>query len=770
MKFEIIKPEYNIIRIIPVRSTKNFQTRKLSDAIALSYKELGQRFHREGKDIFYESEYKICFIVDISHSETCFYFIFPKQLKTLMMVKLNNIWSSCTFENVDSIQGFYLNSYMYELTYKRESALSLNTDLRNNEPLSSIVAVQNQIQDDDRVSVIYNFCPRSQFSWKKQYESTMDKIRNHECVDKPVNTPEYRFKKLGLMLNSAAQTFRSSLGEFLGEEDVKKQKQSMFQAICGILESDKELSSSTKRKERALIIDTQLAVISYSKDKCRQESNAISVCQSYSVLGEKTGNELVYNKIKMKNINILDTSIGTEYNAMSSEEVASTCLLIPGRSILEKYKMKQIKIQETKVPDILKNGYISLGIAKYKGESTEVFIQDHQEVGSLPIISIGRMGSGKTTYKCNYAKYCLSRNESVVDIDFIKNCEASKTIEKVIPKDKLIVLDFSTEEGLQSLSYNEIRFTSKMTTFEKQSLANKKAELTIQLIDSINDNGEPLTPKMGRYLSAAANIVYLNDGTTLKDVVKCLKNHVYREEVIKKIPLSLKDELEEEIYSLQELDEWSKATKGNPSEKIGTKESKIENILDRITLLNRDFYLKKMYKKSDKNNIDFVKATSGGKIILVRMPQSKFRKYVKNVITTFLVTKLWLAAELRGETEEYPKRCHILIDEISQTKTAERYMESVLTQTRKFGVKFFLTCQYIDQFDKKTILSLKGSGATFMLLKGAVEEDFNYFKSEIGDIFEYEDLKNIPEHYSMNIIQTSDKPFTCITKLPKPIK
>lgn len=112
-----------------------------------------------------------------------------------MMVKLNNIWSSCTFEEVDNIKDFDLNAYMYELTYKREDALSLNTDLRTSEPLYSIMAVQNQIDEDDRVSVLYNFSPASQFNWKRRYQETMDKIKSHQCVDKPVNTTEYRIKK-----------------------------------------------------------------------------------------------------------------------------------------------------------------------------------------------------------------------------------------------------------------------------------------------------------------------------------------------------------------------------------------------------------------------------------------------------------------------------------------------------------------------------------------------------------------------------------------------
>ena len=61
--------------------------------------------------------------------------------------------------------------------------------------------------------------------------------------------------------------------------------------------------------------------------------------------------------------------------------------------------------------------------------------------------------------------------------------------------------------------------------------------------------------------------------------------------------------------------------KDSPSEKIGTRESKIEGILDRMTLLKRDFYLKMMFNKSPDKNVDFVDLMEQGKVVLIRLPQ-----------------------------------------------------------------------------------------------------------------------------------------------------
>ena len=177
---------------------------------------------------------------------------------------------------------------------------------------------------------------------------------------------------------------------------------------------------------------------------------------------------------------------------------------------------------------------------------------------------------------------------------------------------------------------------------------------------------------------------------TFKDIIRCLTDFKYREHIIESIQDDYRKYFEEDISTLEELDEWSKPTKDSPSEKIGTRESKIEGILDRMTLLKRDFYLKMMFNKSPDKNVDFVDLMEQGKVVLIRLPQSKFKKYVKNVICTFLITKLWTSAEIRGEMYKKPTRSHIIVDELSQIHTAEMYLDSLITETRKYGFKLVL--------------------------------------------------------------------------------
>lgn len=763
--FELRKPTYKYIQIIPHKSIRNYNSNNIAKAIANTYRSINRRIYREKKKLIIEYEFKISYIVDIDNNNTNFYFIVPTFFLNIALEKINEIWNKATIKVLEEeLKPFSDKAESYSLSYKKLDGLSLKVDKKLNEPLNSILSVMDIMKEGDRVMLCYNFIPRSQFGFLEKYEETENKFKNRESLDKPIINFDYIVKNLMLNILKIMDNLIEVINDFTGTNENDKGK-SVYESMLGIMNHQNNFENS-KYKKTSQVIDTQILINSESVDKTRRSNNALSVCQALRIMDGD--NELKYKPIKTK-INLEDFSFkNCKISTMSTEEVGQL-IQIPGRTLLTRLGIKHVRTEEINIPKELTSGYIKLGENTYKGIKTQAFIEDDKEIGSLPLLIMGRQGGGKTCYLVNYCKNVLARGESIVHIDFIKGCEASKSIEKIVPKEKLIILDLTTEEGLQSLAYNEVKFENNMSWFKKQELANKKTQLTNELINSINENGEPLSPKMERFLCACTDIMYLKEEVTLKDIIRCLQDFKYREKIINDIPKELKEELEEEIRTLQELDEWSKATRDTPSIKIGTRESKIEGILDRITLLKKEFHMKKMFNKSPINNLNFSKVLEEGKVVLIRMPQAKFKDYAKNIITTFFITKIWCACEIRGDKNEDLLRTHVIIDELSQCKTAERFMESKLTETRKYRLKFTLTGQFLDQLDKKTVYSLKGAGASFMLLNGSIKEDFNYFKDELDDVFEYEDLKNAGRFTSLNIIQYSKGYSSFITKLPKPI-
>ncbi|WP_026884144.1 hypothetical protein [Clostridium akagii] len=148
------------------------------------------------------------------------------------------------------------------------------------------------------------------------------------------------------------------------------------------------------------------------------------------------------------------------------------------------------------------------------------------------------------------------------------------------------------------------------------------------------------------------------------------------------------------------------------------------------------------------------------------MPQDAFKKHSKNVIVTFLLSKIWIATEIRGKWNKQPRATHISIDEIFQTKTAMKMLanDEILPQTRKFGCKFILSCQYTDQIDI-LMETLVGAGASFMFMGGTSEKDFKKFESKL-DGFEFEDLRDMEKWHSLNLVYYSGGYANFISKLP----
>lgn len=765
--FELRKPRYSLIKITSHKSIRNYNSTNLVKTIANTYKSINKLIHREQKKLIIDTYFSIKYIIDIVDNNANFYFMVPMIYQNIILEKIKEIWNKCTVEVVNEcIKPFSDTSIQRELFYKKDDALSMQIiDRKSNEPLNQILSVMQVMELEDRITVIFNLIPCSQVGWRDKYNKAIEKMKRKECMDKELFNIEYIIKITFSFICNIIDLLKEVLNDTLGGNKIDNSI-STYGSFMNVLSAQNdEISIATKKKKDSQIINTQIAVISDSNDEVRKVNNIQAVCNAFRTLDEN--NELIHVESK-KILDLGNMNLNTKISKMSVDEVANF-IKIPGRILLTQLGINHVRTEEINIPKELTSGYIKLGENTYKGIKTQAFIEDDKEIGSLPLLIMGRQGGGKTCYLVNYCKNVLERGESIVHIDFIKGCEASKSIEKIVPKEKLIILDLTTEEGLQSLAYNEVKFENNMSWFKKQELANKKTQLTNELINSINENGEPLSPKMERFLCACTDIMYLKEEVTLKDIIRCLQDFKYREKIINDIPKELKEELEEEIRTLQELDEWSKATRDTPSIKIGTRESKIEGILDRITLLKKEFHMKKMFNKSPINNLNFSKVLEEGKVVLIRMPQAKFKDYAKNIITTFFITKIWCACEIRGDKNEDLLRTHVIIDELSQCKTAERFMESKLTETRKYRLKFTLTGQFLDQLDKKTVYSLKGAGASFMLLNGSIKEDFNYFKDELDDVFEYEDLKNAGRFTSLNIIQYSKGYSSFITKLPKPI-
>jgi hypothetical protein len=369
-------------------------------------------------------------------------------------------------------------------------------------------------------------------------------------------------------------------------------------------------------------------------------------------------------------------------------------------------------------------------------------------------------------------KNIIDAKEGLIVIDYIKNTELAEKIKSITPVERLIEIDLSNPKHIQSMAYNELKIKNNSTNAEVLKIARMQSNYVLQLVNTMNSDDKQLAPKMRKYLGASARVAFCFPGTSIKDILRILQNHKVRHNFINKLNDEPKSELDDSIMALEELDDWSKETKDKPSEIFGTKDNKTEGIIDRIDLLRENLVIDSMLAKDPKNNIDFVKAMEDGKVVLIRMRDIDFDDDLSiDILTTFFIQKIWIALKIRGTIHELPSRVTVLVDEIFQAPTAQKLLAKQFVQSAKFGLKYVLTLHYMDQLTKEAQSALKNSNASYMLISGvdkkayeALEEEFNIHGYSIDD------LLNLKQYHSLNLIKSNDGYKSFITHLPAKLK
>lgn len=751
--FEVVNPSYTIYRIIPNTGIRNFYAIKVASVINQCYRDLMKRCHKEDKKYFYCKPAKVAYMMVYEKGSIDFFFIVPDFRKHLIKEKISSSWKNITIEEVDQLPSFSSSAIRYSMEYSKEDALSLKVNKADNDLLTSTLNVVDLLEEGERVGVLYNFIPQGgyqQKGFRTNAQETLKNFKNNKPVDKRKGSSSYIGLLLLRFLLTTADNVIETLGNFLGgKQEVPNMTESFFRMV-----NQKELHDTSKNKVNKEIVGVQIDVISDSYDSNRAEVNALSLTESFKVIKEDN------NLVPRRNNRPLDPfkyKTGDNIDLMSTDEIGANLIALPGKSLIEQYKIDAIKVTEVPLPQELQEGYISTGKVTHRGVTKESHMSNHKNMPNLGLTVLGPQGAGKTTYFKRYVECAIQAGEGVIIPDFIKNCELAEDIKEITPKDKLIEIDLSDPKMLQGLGFNEIKVTDNMTDFEILENANLQTQQTVALINAINDSGDPLSPRMRRYLTSACMICYIHENQSLKRVVNILEEYDIRDKYINMIPKALEEQLEDEIRALKELNEINK------DGSISTRGAKIENILDRINLLREDIRLKYMFNKSTEGNIDFVEAMNQGKVVLIKMPEHKFpTKYVKNVLVTFFISKIWIASQIRGSLFKNPPRVHCILDEIFQAPTAETILKDILLQARKFQLKFVFSCHYLNQL--KIVESIKSSGSSFMLLKGADKKNFNELKEELYP-YELDDLLHLKDYHSLNLLNSSQGYVSFISDL-----
>lgn len=401
--FEIRKTKYTYLKITSHKSIRNYNSSNIGRLMALSFKSINKRLYREKKKFIFECDFKFSYVIDIKNNNANFYFIVPTFIKNQILQKLNEIWSHATIEEVEGIEDFSSSSFYYDLYTFKEDALSLAVDKKANTLLNSTLATMDVIKESDRITMISNFMPRGQFGWDSTYEETMQKIKAKKPLEKMSLSASYLFKNGIVGLVGLLDKVAEVLCDFTGS-NIDKTKESLYSSILGVLEEQKGLSTNTKKKREALVLPTQMMVVSNNEDLAR------ATCVSYKSLDED--NEILFKRVLKKKFNIENYNFCTSVSTLSTDEV-SEFIKIPGRQLCLQHKLSHIETTESNIPKELREGSICLGESVIKGNKSKVYLSSDKNLKNLCLCVIGATRGGKTTFLSNLSKNCIDNNECV---------------------------------------------------------------------------------------------------------------------------------------------------------------------------------------------------------------------------------------------------------------------------------------------------------------------------------------------------------------------
>lgn len=726
--FEIQSQEYVYLKLIPSKSIRNNRTYSILDLVNKMYLNINKLIKIEDNKLIIRTQLKASYYIHITKEKINFYFIVPKLFYSKFRVKFKEIWKSVEIKEVNSIP--IITGSQYQLIYKNKDFLSTSTDMRNNDLLSANLSAVELLQDGEEAGILYNFLPTSEKQCN-YFKSTCQKfIREYKNTN--VKYTSNAISNLIIKILSYSIDFINSTLNFLF--DVKQvDKQINFN----------KLSNNTNKKATSDICKTQIILSSKAKTTNREKSIIDTISNSYSVIEDD--NKFICKKIK-HNIRNLNTSIYECGNFIA----------LPGADIIQQFpQINHNRVYNKDFPKCLATGDILIGNSI---KNMPVYYSTDKEISRLGRVLIGGMGCGKTHYMQNLAKSIIAKGDGLVVLDIIRDCNLAESIKQVTPKDRLIEIDCSNHTQLQGFCYNELICNSSDKYRKLAKCMEKGTQLHI-LLNTINSDTK-LTPRMLRYFYAACTVVfYKNINASFKEIIEVLIYPDIRKNILERLSESEIKLLSDEIKDLCDLDKVNK--KGT----IENYDSKIDGIIDRISMLKTNLYTKLAYNTQGNNNIDFVKALDQNKVIIIKAREEDFtNRNIRDLIATFYLSKVWLAKQIKANT-----RTEIFIDEINLFPTAQIILQDILTECRKYSFIPTISLHFLDQCSKKCKNAILSSGCNFLLLAGADVKCF----IELKELFNKEgytetDLLELKRYHALCLIRNEDNVYSAfVVKLPK---
>ncbi len=229
-------------------------------------------------------------------------------------------------------------------------------------------------------------------------------------------------------------------------------------------------------------------------------------------------------------------------------------------------------------------------------------------------------------------------------------------------------------------------------------------------------------------------LTYTEDATMLS-IIRMLTDKDYRKRVLENV--------EDPVVKTFWLKEWTTYNDRFQAEAVAP-------ILNKVGQFTASPIIRNIVGQA-KGTIDFAEAINNQKILLVDLSTGKIGEDNAELLGSFIITKLQLAAMARSKMRpEDRKDFYLYVDEFQNFATTA--FATILSEARKYKLNLTLANQYIAQMEETVRDAVFGNVGTLISFRvGAT--DAAYLEREFSPVFEKNDLINLDnQHLYLNML------------------
>jgi hypothetical protein len=464
--------------------------------------------------------------------------------------------------------------------------------------------------------------------------------------------------------------------------------------------------------------ETVVRVVVSAKTKDVAEAHLKNIIGSFSQLSSDH-NGLTKVKLRLKKLFMVDfiyryqPMFGAK-SVLSVEELA-TLYHFPNKSV-ETPHVFWLRAKSAPAPALIAKEGLFLGKSSYRGINRDVYIGEGDRLRHTYII--GKTGVGKSELLTDMIMQDIKNGKGVCFIDPHDTVE--KILEMIPPERAEDVIYFNPSDTERPMGLNMIEAN---TEEERHFVVTSILGLMYKLFDP--HKAGIVGPRFEHSVRNAMLTVMSEPGTTLIEVVRCLTDSKYVQELLPKV----QDPIVRRFWT----DQIAQTNDFHKSE-----------VLDYIVSKFGRFVTNKMIRNiigQSESAFNFRKVMDEGKILLINLAKGRMGEENSNFLGLILVPKLLIAAMSRQDIpEEQRKPFYVYVDEFQNFATPD--FAQILSEARKFGLSLTVANQFIGQMDEEVKNAIFGNVGTLMAFRVGVT-DANYLQHEYSPIFTETDLVNV---------------------------